>query len=290
MLQWPEETISTDGEVPRWEHAGSNRMLDLHGDPLAAELVVFSDGNHHMALRDALRLFREQHPGLGGIFYTTTPPGPLLQWVRRGTLRFGNFQLALAPHLVISPPHVLGQLAEEGWIADTTPLARHRGAVLLVRRGNPKGIGGVADLAREEVKLFLSNPESEAVSYGGYEETLRALAAREGVTLPSLGKEAGKVVFGERIHHREAPQAVADGRADAAVVYYHLALRYCRIFPSLFEWVGLPGAEAFSGEVHTAVVGDGGTWGGRLARFLASPETASIYRQHGLDGIAPRPV
>ena len=35
---------------------------------------------------------------------------------------------------------------------------------------------------------------------------------------------SGPIVFGERIHHREAPQALADGKADVAMVYYHLAL------------------------------------------------------------------
>ena len=50
-----------------------------------------------------------------------------------------------------------------------------------------------------------------------------------------------KVEYGERIHHREAPQAIMDGRADVAIVYYHLALGYTRIFPSLFEMVPLGG-------------------------------------------------
>ena len=80
---------------------------------------------------------------------------------------------------------------------------------------------------------------------------------------------------------------MADGRADAALVYHHLALRYALIFPDLFEFVRLSGADAFTGEVHTAVVGDGGPWGRRLSAFLATEEVAEIYRFHGLDGIGP---
>ena len=32
-------------------------------------------------------------------------------------------------------------------------------------------------------------------------------------------------------HHREAPQALADGEADVAMVCYHLALRFVRVYP-----------------------------------------------------------
>jgi len=30
---------------------------------------------------------------------------------------------------------------------------------------------------------------------------------------------------------------VADGRADTALVFYHLGLRYQRIFPEIFDFV-----------------------------------------------------
>ena len=56
MLVWPEETVFPGrGDMPKWCHTGSNLCLDFHGDPLTAKLVVFSDGNHHMALMETLK-------------------------------------------------------------------------------------------------------------------------------------------------------------------------------------------------------------------------------------------
>jgi len=78
-----------------------------------------------------------------------------------------------------------------------------------------------------------------------------------------------------------------DGRADAAVVFYHLALRYQRIFPELFDSVWPTGSQ---GNQHCAIsrfgfglVGDGGPWGSKLDTFLMTDEVTSIYAAHGLE-------
>jgi hypothetical protein len=289
MLDWPEEGILSGDDTPEWGHAGSNLLLDFHGDPLAARLVVFSDGNHNMALLEALRSFQGQNPGVGHIFYATTPPGPLVRLLRRGRLRIGSLILSIRPHVFIGPPNVLNGLVEEGYMQRHMPFMRNRGNVLLVEKGNPRNIRGVRDLARDGIRLFFSNPETERISYSGYIDTIRGIASREGVDLEVLLEGKG-VVYGESIHHREAPQAVADGSADAAVVYYHLALHYTRVFPQLFEIVPLGGSaedprpvpENVISRTNVGRIGDGGEWGGRLIGFLASDTVSDIYYRHGL--------
>lgn len=94
-------------------------------------------------------------------------------------------------------------------------------------------------------------------------------------TFPNDKINKGQVVFGKRIHHREAPQTVAEGEADAAILFYHLALRYIRIFPDLFEMVCLggsiekpePGPGNIISKTYMALIGDGGKWGGKLLFF-----------------------
>jgi hypothetical protein len=160
--------------------------------------------------------------------------------------------------------------------------------VLLVRKGNPRRITGAADLAREDVRIFLSNPLTETVSYEVYSATLRRIAARDGLNfrfLEAAPDSSPRMVYGDCIHHREAPQSLADDRADVAVVFYHLALRYTRIFPDLFEMVALTAnddpAQVIS-TVHIGLVGDGGEWGARLVEFMLSSDVAAAYRHHGL--------
>ena len=229
-LEWPDERARRD-EIPVFAQYGSNVCLDFHGDPARAGLVVFSDGNHHMALGESLERLLAVNPAVEDVFYATTPPRIIVEALHAGRLRVGNLAVSVRPHLFISPLQVLEPLAEKGLLNSPVALARGRGNVLLVKAGNPKQMRGVHDLARGDITLFVSNPHTEAASYALYTEALRRLARRAGVTLPFLAGDVRGVVYGEAIHHREAPQAVIDGRADAAIVFHHLALRYVRVFP-----------------------------------------------------------
>jgi hypothetical protein len=297
MLNWPEEGATADGSIEQWSSPGSNLMLDFHGDPQVSDLVVFSDGNHHMALEASLQLFKNTFPAVGEIFYATTPPRPILDLLRKGRLKTGNFILSVKPHLFLAPPHVLECLVAEGHMTSHRPFMKNRGSVLLVRKGNPKRVTGAGDLARKDVRLFLSNPHTESVSYRGYVATLRTLASREGCDVSFLEATSSdaKICFGKSIHHREAPEAVAAGIVDAAVVYYHLALRYVRIFPAHFDMVPLGGTvEApdpdpgnVIGVTHAGLIGDGGQWGELCLDFLFTRAVADIYAEHGLVPAVP---
>ncbi len=291
-LDWPYEGAAppVDG-VARFSQTASNICLDLHGDPRLAPLAVFSDGNHHMALAEALALFRSRHPAVNDIFYATPPPRVIVEALLSGALLLGNLRLSVTPHVFISPAPVLERLQNDGRVRTHHPLARTRGSVLLVRRGNPKRINGVADLARADVRFFLSNPVTEKVSYDVYATTLRRIAARDGLDCGFLDAAPGvlpRMVYGECIHHREAPQSLADNRADVAVVFAHLALRYTRIFPGLFETVALTAdddpAQMIS-TIHIGLVGDGGEWGARLVDFMRGEEVAAVYLHHGLASV-----
>jgi hypothetical protein len=273
-------------------YADTNLVLDFHGDPVKAGLVVFSDGNHHMALEESLRAFLARYPDAVDAFYATTPPRVLVEAVTKGQLHVGNLTLSRAPHVFIGPSPVLKGLVERGLMTDHAPFMQSRGNVLLVRHGNPKGIAGLGDLLRDDVRLALSNPKTETASYDLYRDTLRRLASEAGVDVDALDKvlSSDRVVHSAAIHHREIPQLVADGRADAAVIYYHLALRYTRVFAGRFEIVKLApllGEPGFTPAnrvtvYHIGRIGDGGAWGATLIDFMNGDEVAAIYRHHGL--------
>jgi hypothetical protein len=290
-LVWPGE-LATDPDraLPVYGAAQSLR-LDLHGDPARAELVVCSDGNHHMALEQTLQAFAQAHPDLGEIFYSTTPPRIAVDIVRGGGLQLGNLRLTIAAHVFIGPTAVMDTLVAEARVSRQAPFMQGQGIALLVRKGNPSQIRGIADLLREDVRLFLSNPLTETVSYRIYVDCLRRIAAGQNIALDFLAHapgrpNSGKLVYGEAIHHREAPERVADGTADVAAVFHHLALRYQRIFPDIFEVVPLPGSPQATncdlGHFNCGVVGDGGKWGVPLFEFLLGGRATAIYAEHGL--------
>mgnify|MGYP006295952393 FL=1 len=291
-LDWPEEQVGDYAEYFRLLQPRSNIWLDFHGDPLRSELVVFSDGNHHMALRDCLDAFLEQNSNISGIFYATTPPGPLVQLLKDGALNLGNLLIRIKPHVFISPANVLDRLIADKYMAEHFPFVQNQGNVLLVKKGNPKNIKEISDLISDDIRLFISNPKTEQSSYSAYYDTLKALTSGSDNESDFLERKIkqGQLLYGSCIHHREAPQAIAADKADVAVIFYHLALRYLRIFPNLFELIPLGGSlqtpEPWPGNVigktHMGLIEDGGKWGQKLISFLSSKQAKDIYKTHGL--------
>ena len=292
VLDCPSETVLTEDKIEQWYQPESNRVLDFHGDPIKANLVVFSDGNHHMALLQSLKAFYHEMPQVDDIFYVTTPPYPIVKLLKAGAIRLGNLTLSVRPHVFISPPDILERLKTEGYLNQHQFLAQTRGSVLLISRDNPKQIESIQDLMRNDVRLFISNPETEKTSNSGYRLTLEGMAKRQGLDGEAFCRAVfGKTaVFGQRIHHREAPEAVAAGQADVAIVYYHLALRYTRIFPDQFDTIPLGGTktapepplENLIGKIHLGLINDGGLWGEQFVVFMQGETIARIYAQHGL--------
>ena len=289
QLDWPSENvINPELARNRWFHPSSNFCLDFHGDPGASELRIFSDGNHHMALEESLESFRSSNR-LSSVFYCTTPPKVYLDWMQSRTIEIGNLRLSVTPDIVIGPDDIMEKLATENKVCRTAVFAQSRGNSFLVRRNNPKGVWEVSDLLRENVRLFLSNPLTEGASHTVYRQTLEGCAAKDGLESNAIGdllECSDKVLFGHLIHHREAPQAVADGSADVAIVYDHLALRYTRIFPEIFDRIPLPiGEHNITTRYAVGLVDETFQLACNAFEFFLSDETKSIYRNHGLQVI-----
>lgn len=290
-LKWPIESSNENlNESFRWQQPGSNQCLDFHGDPLTAKLVVYSDGNHHMALEACCQKFKQTSPEIENIFYATTPPRVILQSVLQGGLLLGNLQLNILPHVFISPPNILDQLVTKNMMSSHQPFAKSHCNVLLVKKGNPKNINTVADLLRDDVRLTLSNPVTESASYEVYKQTLLNIGQEQNCDVTALENlislNSKQTVFGETIHHREVPQTIFANNADVAMVYYHLALRYTRIFPDEFELVELQDKKDSNANIqsdyHIGLINEGGQWGQRFVAFMLSDIAADLYGQHGL--------
>ena len=153
-LSWPMEAARyPDESVRTFVAPSSNLALDFHGDPITAGLALFSDGNHHMALEATVRAFLAANPQVGDVFYTTTPPAPLVDALKGDGLALGNLRISRKPDVFIGPDNILEGLVEDGLVAGHVPFAESRGNVLLVRKGNPKGIDSIADLLSDDVTL-----------------------------------------------------------------------------------------------------------------------------------------
>ena len=186
-------------------------------DPVGAQLAVFSDGNHHMALAECIETCVRRSLGLHDVFYTTTPPSVYLTLLKAGELSLGNLTLRVRPNVVIGPSDVVGRLHAEGEAGRPVPFARSRGNAFLVRRGNPKAIGGVSDLVRGDVVPFMSNPDTEAASYAVYRDTIRETARLRGLDVPLVGAPAVRGEWCHCVRRAHPPSRGAAGRGGGGV-------------------------------------------------------------------------
>src|SRR6266849_1499205 len=150
-----------------------------------ASLVIFTEGNHLMALLsdDILGAFpawaksqpRYADLDLDNIVVVTVPQPAVVQMIRTGGLALGNLVLDVSrqsgfyPDIVMAGPGPLRQLRQLGAIEPQARFfSRNRGFALLVRKGNPLGIHGLVDVARSGGRIALPETASEPEARARY--------------------------------------------------------------------------------------------------------------------------
>jgi hypothetical protein len=307
LLHWP-----TDQEtgLPHLNDPTSNVLFDFHGCLSACDLVFSTEGNYHPALQEIwpifLAKFKEQP--LSNWFYTTSPPVALGQ-IEQQTLQIGNLTATCKPSLVVAVQKAIDRLTAAGHTEGPAyPLYQDKGAVILVKKGNPKNIRSVWDLGREEVRMVTPNPELEPGSFGSYLRTMYHIAMHDQQPPTDMkpedlvnrifndeGRAADKWLAGPRIHHRDVPWSVAYGRGDAGIIIYHLGRYTKQTFPEVFDVVPLGGTLTDPRPLPGTLIGTRyairiqGQWTPRqlearekLLETLLSEEFTEILRKHGL--------
>ena len=253
-LPWPLECSNPNRPALTWSQVWSNICLDFHGDPYKADWIVYSDGNHHMALEKSLQAFVGSQAKHHDIFYVTLPPHILIEGIIQGGIRLGNLLLSRKPDIFIGPDIAMQKLKQYFPDIDPHPFKQSRGNVLLVPKSNVKNIQSLKDLLRQDIRIFISNPITEKASYEVYRQSLIQIAEIEygqGAQMQDILDGTRRMIFGERVHHRELPQFLANGLADVALVYYHLAKRYLKIFPEQFRMIYIGDEPEHPGNIIT---------------------------------------
>jgi hypothetical protein len=256
LLEWP-----YDGGVvtPNLNDPTANTIHDFHAGLSSCELVLSSEGNYHPALRDLWPIFLAKfgERPLENWMYTTSPPVALPQIDHR-IVQVGNLYLRCRPQVVVASRKVIIQLEEAGHTeGQPYALYKDQGAVILVKKGNPKKIRSVWDLGREDVQYVSPNPALEPGAFGNYLATIHNIADNDvnpptgmtAITLIDLifneaSGNPSKWLAGPRIHHRDMPWSIAYGRADAGVILYHVALYVTQTFRDKFDIAPLGGTVA----------------------------------------------
>jgi hypothetical protein len=317
-LDWPaDQGLLT----PNLNDFTANVLNDVHAQISSCDLVLSTEGNFHPALKDIWPqyLARFKDRPLVNWLYTTSPPISYEQ-LEHGVVQVGNLYVTSRPSVVIASRRIIEKLAAAGYTdGPAISLLQDRGAVILVKKGNPKGIHSVWDLGRSGVRLVTPNPVLEPGAFANYGATIAGIAAHDpqppkGMSATGLvdlifngaSRDPEKWLAGPRIHHRDLPWSVALGRADAAMIFYHLGLYVQQTFPDRFDLVPLGGTLADPQPLKGTVVQPRylvrlkGDWSPRqkearegLVETLLSTDFTRVLEKRGLlrsQGVAELPA
>lgn len=250
-----------------------------------AELILWLAGNQFFAMDDVVRAFQAQHRGMD-VGLITLPPGLLLSAIEKGGWTYEGQDYAGRPDVYssVNLGH-LKKLKQQGLMRDYA-IHMHNEMVLLVAKGNPKGIRGIADLKRGDVRTSMPNPVNEGIMqfYG------RKVLERHGLWPHISG---GKECFScqttpnnwfTAVHHRETPDRILAGSADTGIVWATEALEALRLGKSV-DSVKLPPEDSLRDEVAYAIgaltAGPRQAAAARYLAFLATPQAQAAYAKYG---------
>src|SRR5579863_2862157 len=114
-------------------------VMDIHGDPANADLVVFAGGNEWFALPEIFRAFQTMHPEVIHIYYETLPPGIISQQITTGSLQIGGVELSPQPDVLLGGQRGVGAWVKQGRVGTPVTFASNVLGIM-VRAGNPKHV------------------------------------------------------------------------------------------------------------------------------------------------------
>ncbi len=226
---------AAEAQYPPWQNGKNNDaakqglvftvpladvMSDFHGSLDNPLLVLYASGNYFFAMAGLVQAFGDAHPAYKGrVFYETLPPGLLMkQLAEGGTVTSGNLTFTVRPDVIMAE-----RGASDAWVKDgrlTTPVVSFatNDLTIMVPKGNPAHIAGLADLGRAELAVVMPNPAFEGVA-----AQIRASLVRVGGEALAKAVYDTKVADGStvltRIHHRQTPLFLMQGLAQAGVTW-----------------------------------------------------------------------
>lgn len=283
---------------PPWQHGANNdttdrgfeftvpdadNLADFHGNPVNPELSLYVGGNYFFAMAPLVHAFEQLHPEYKGkIYWETIPPGLLMKQLKAGgTVTVGNMTWTVKPDVYLAGLKKVQQYVADGTLAAPAVPYVTNTLTIMVAKGNPAGITGLADLGKRDVKLAMPNPEFEGIA----RQIKAALTKAGGPQLTTMVYET-KLKDGSteltHIHHRQTPLWIMQGRAQAGVTWQSEAM--------FQEQAGHPisHVDIPDNQNSTAVYGGALVKGAAHARagrawldFIRSPQGLAIFQRYG---------
>jgi ABC-type molybdate transport system substrate-binding protein len=218
-----------------------------------ADLVLWVAGNQFFAMDEVIGAFQKSHPG-ATVGLITLPPGLIVSAIEGGGWVYNGKEYRGTPDIYASVN--LGHLKQlkAAGLMSRYEIYMHNELQIMVARGNPKGITGLDNLVRNDVRTSMPNPVNEGIM----QFYARKVLERHGIW-PAIanGQECVSCQTTERnwftaVHHRETPERIRDGKSDAGIVWKTEVMEALR-HGAPVDAVELPAADSLRDEVSYAV-------------------------------------
>ncbi len=250
-----------------------------------AGLILWLAGNQFFAMDDVVAAFRKTSPGTA-VGLITLPPGLLLNGIQKGGVTYGGTDYPGLPDVYASVNlgH-LKQLKAKGMM-DTYAIYLHNEMELMVAAGNPKGIKGIKDIGRPDIRTSMPNPISEGIMRFYGKKVLQKNGLWEQV---SAGKECASCQttpnnWFTSVHHRETPERILAGTSDTGIVWV-TETQEAKSAGMKVDSVKLPPEDSLRDEVSYAIGALTGSPHKAAAEkylaFLATPAAQEAYATFG---------
>ena len=257
------------------------------GDSYTSDLVMYLAGNQFMVMEELIKDFQSKNPDIKTVYVETIPPGQIFknQLLKQGEI--DGQKTAMNPDLFASVNiNHLKNLKKKGLMSEHM-IYIHNKLELMVAKGNPKGIKGPKDLARDDIVQSHPNPLTEGIFKFYGSEMLKDLGLHQKVT---GGKECkscwaveGKTWFTSR-HHRETPHRIEQGEADVGIVWV-TEVSHAKREGRPIDGVSIPAPYNKQDKVGYAIGpmlnGRNQTNARRFLLYLAGSDAQNIYSSYG---------
>lgn len=275
----PSKNQTPNTELEEFGVAPFDYSADLCGDPCKFELGLFMNGNQYMVMPDLISAFKS-YAGISEVFYETLPPGVLVKQLKKTRLKMGELIISAVPDLIAASPVQLEKLKEENLVHSFAKYASND-LSMIVKKGNPRQIKTLEDLAKPNVYIAIPNPATEGIgrlvldaleSFGG--KDFKNQIAEEKI------KKAES--FFTQIHHRQSPQWLEEAKIDVAFVWSTEAT-YLIDSGKDFEKISIDSNHNQIGHYAIGLLNHAPHFqlGSQFMEFMVSAEALGIYTKYG---------
>lgn len=263
--------------------ADADNLADFHGDPQNPLLSLYVGGNYFFAMAPLVAAFEQRYPEYRGrLYWETIPPGLLVRQMKAGgTITVGNMTWTVKPDVYLAGKDAVERQVTDGLLVGPVVPYVTNTLAIMVPKGNPAKVTGLASLGDPTIRLAMPNPEFEGVA----RQISAALEEAGGKPLADKvykTKVADGTAVLTHIHHRQTPLWLMQGKAQAGVTWQsEVAFQMQAGHP--IEGVEIPAAQNQTAVYAAAIAKDAPhpEAAKRWLDFIRSPQALAIFAGYG---------